>query len=217
MLRIAPSLAAAPLDRLGETVRALDAAGADLIHFDVEDGSFAPVMTLGTKLIADLRPISRRPFDVHLMMVQPEWLIPQLARDGADRISVHFEACPYPRRTLRMITEAGAAAGMAFNPATPIPDLTGLLPHLKFVVVLTTEPEIPDPTFLPYALEKIRQGKRTPGLEGVEWVADGGLKPENVRLAAEAGADTLVIGRSVFREGRISENLNDLRRALAEP
>jgi ribulose-phosphate 3-epimerase len=214
MIRIAPSLAAAPLYRLGEVVRLLDEAGADFIHFDIEDGSFVPVMTLGTKLIADLRPLTRRPFDVHLMMVQPEWLIPQLAREGADRISVHYEACPYPRRTLRMITEAGAAAGLAFNPATPIPDLRDLLPYLRFVVVLTTEPEIPDPMFLPHALEKIRRGKQASGMEGLEWVADGGLKPENVRQAAEAGADTLVIGRSVFREGQIAENLSALRRAL---
>jgi ribulose-phosphate 3-epimerase len=172
-------------------------------------------MTLGTKLIADLRPITPRPFDVHLMVVRPEWLIPELVRDGAERISVHYEACPYPRRTLRMITEAGAAAGLAFNPATPIPDLRDLVPYLRFVVVLTTEPEIPDPMFLPHALEKIRRGRQAPGMDGVEWVADGGLKPENVRQAAEAGADTLVIGRSVFREGRIAENLRDLRRALS--
>jgi len=217
MPRLAPSLAAAPLDRLGEVVHILDEAGADLIHFDVEDGSFVPVMTLGTKIIADLRPLTRRPFDVHLMMVHPEWIIPQLARDGANRISVHFEACPYPRRTLRMIAEAGAEAGLAFNPATPLPDLADLLPHLAFVVILTTEPEVPDPGFLPQALEKIRRGKQTPGMEAIEWVADGGLKPENIRQAVRAGADTLVIGRSAFREGRITENLNDLRRAMAAP
>ncbi len=215
MPRIASSLAAAPMDRLGDVIRTLDEAAADLIHFDIEDGSFVPVMTLGTKLIADLRPLTRRPFDVHLMMVQPEWIIPQLIRDGADRISVHWEACPYPRRTLRMIAEAGALAGLAFNPATPMPELSVFLPHLSFVVVLTTEPELPDPVFLPQALEKVRRGKEGPGLEGVEWVADGGLSPENLRQAVEAGAETLVVGRSVFREGRIVENLKALRRALA--
>jgi len=214
MTRIAPSLAAAPLDRLGDVVRRLDEAGADLIHFDVEDGSFVPVMTLGTKIVADLRPLTRRPFDVHLMMVHPEWLVPQLVHDGANRVSVHYEACPYPRRSLRMIAEAGAAAGLAFNPATPLPDLTDLRPYLSFVVILTTEPEVPEAAFLPHALEKIRRAKASPGMETVEWVADGGLNRDNVGLAVAAGADTLVIGRSVFREGKIAENLREIRHAL---
>lgn len=214
-MRIAPSLAAAPLDRLGDVIRLLDQADADFIHFDFEDGVFVPVMTLGTKILADLRPLTRRPFDVHLMMIQPEWIVPQLVRDGAERISVHLEACPYPRRTLRLIAEAGATAGLALNPVTPLPDLAMLRPYLSFIVILTTEPEVPDPVFLPSVLEKVRRGRRLPEAAGLEWVVDGGLNAENLPQAAQAGADIVVIGRSVFRDGDVAGNLARLRAAAA--
>jgi ribulose-phosphate 3-epimerase len=212
-MRIAPSLAAAPLDRLGDVIRLLDQADADFIHFDFEDGIFVPVMTLGTKILADLRHLTRRPFDVHLMMIQPEWIIPQLVCDGAERILVHLEACPYPRRTLRLIAEAGATAGLALNPVTPLPDLASLRPYLSFIVILTTEPEVPDSVFLPSVLEKVRQGKRLPEAAGLEWVVDGGLNAENLPQAMQAGADTVVIRRSVFRDGDIAGNLARLRAA----
>ena len=211
---ISPSLAAAPLDRLGQVVLELEKAGADYIHFDIEDGSFVPVMTLGTKIIPDLRGFTNLPFDVHLMMVDPEWILPELIESGADRVSVHYEACPYPRRVLRQIDSLGAAAGIAFNPATPIPDLSYLLPYLSFIVVLTTEPEIPDCPFLPEVLEKVRVRRQVKGLEGIEWVVDGGINAGNLSQVVEAGADTVVIGRSVFKEDKISENMAALRAAV---
>lgn len=215
-IKISASLAAAPLDRLGEVVQALTAAQVDYLHFDIEDGVFVPVMTLGTKLIADLRPLTPLPFDVHLMMVNPEWLIPDLVRMGANRISVHYEACPYPRRTLRNIVEAGAQAGIALNPATPLPDLAYLRPYLDFVLILTSEPEGPDCPFLPEMVEKVRRGKHQPRLEGVEWVVDGGINAQNLPQVVAAGADTLVIGRALFKDSAIADNLRRLRDALAE-
>jgi ribulose-phosphate 3-epimerase len=213
-VRIAPSLAAAPLDRLGQVVIELETADADYIHFDIEDGSFVPVMTLGTKMISDLRRITRLPFDVHLMMVNPEWVLPDVVRFGANRVSIHYEACPYPRRVLRQIVSLGAEAGIAFNPATPIPDLAYLLPYLSFIVILTTEPEIPDCPFLLEVLEKVREGKQAKGLERIEWVVDGGLNLENLSQVVEAGADTVVIGRAVFKDGKILENMAALRKLL---
>ena len=214
-LRVSASLASAPLDRLGDVVDELEAAGVDMIHFDVEDGSFVPVMTLGTKIIGDLRPRTKLPFDVHLMMVQPEWIIPQLVDLGADRVAVHFEACPYPKRTLGMIAGAGAVAGLAFNPATPIPDLRYLAPDLSFVIVLTTEPEMTDPAFIPSALTKLAPGdaRQVPG--GVEWVVDGGVTPANADTIRTSGADTVVVGRSLFQGGSLSANLQALRAAAA--
>ena len=213
-VRISPSLASAPMDRLGQVIIDLEESGADYIHFDIEDGCFVPVMTLGTKLIHDLRRFTRLPFDVHLMMVNPEWILPELIDSGANRISVHYEACPYPRRVLRQIVSQGATAGIAFNPATSIPDLTYLLPFLSFVVILTTEPEIPDCPYLPEVLEKVREGKQVKGMERIEWVVDGGISSENLSQVVAAGADTVVIGRSVFKGDKILENMAALRALL---
>lgn len=211
-LRIFPSLAAAPLEHLSQTLIDLETASADAIHFDIEDGSFVPIMTLGTKMISDLRHVTRLPFDVHLMMINPELILEDIIRWGANRVSVHYEACPYPRRVLRQIDALGAEAGLAFNPATPIPDLAYLLPYLSFILVLTTEPEIPDSPFLPEILEKVRQGKQAIGLGEVEWVVDGGLNQENMQQAVTAGADTAIVGRAVFKDGKIRENMASLRK-----
>ena len=212
-LRISPSLASAPLDRLGQVIAELEKAGADYIHFDIEDGSFTPVMTLGTKIIKDLRPLTRLPFDVHLMMVNPEWILPDLVVYGANRISVHYEACPYPRRVLRQIVSLGAQAGIALNPVAGVPDLAYLLPYLSFVVILTTEPEVPDSPFLPDVLKKVRMGRQATDLRDIEWVVDGGITPENIPEVVQAGADTVVVGRAVFRDGKIAENIAALRAA----
>jgi len=209
--KLSPSLASASMLDLKRTVLELADAGANYIHFDIEDGSFAPIMTLGTKILADMRPVTDLPFDVHLMMVNPDWLIPELIHDGADRIAVHYEACPYPRKTLRLIVEGGGTAGLAFNPATPIPDLEYLAPYLSFLVILTTEPEGPDCPFLPAVLDKVQNGKRDPYLKGLEWVIDGGVNIENIQKVIRAGADTVVVGRAAFRGGTITENITSLR------
>jgi len=215
-IKISVSLAAAPMDRLGEVVKILTTEQVDYLHFDIEDGVFVPMMTLGIKMIQDLRHLTALPFDVHLMMVKPEWIIPALIQMGANRISVHYEACPYPRRILRIIVEAGAKAGIALNPATPLPDLTYLSPYLDFIMVLTSEPEVPDCPFLPSVLEKVRQGQQQLGLEGMEWVVDGGINLQNLHQVVSAGANTLVIGRAIFKDYAISENVYQLRRLLAK-
>jgi len=213
-VHIAPSLASAPFDRLGQVVAELEAAGVDSLHFDLEDGVFVRVMTLGTKMIADLRPLTKLPFDVHLMMGDPEWLLPDLVRMGANRISVHYEACLYPRRVLRQIVSLGATAGIALNPATPLPDLRYLRPYLSYVLVLTSEPELPDGPFLPEVLAKVRTGKHTAGLEGIEWVVDGGINPQNLATVIQAGADKVVVGRAVFKGDRLAANVRALREAV---
>lgn len=202
------------MTNLQACISELEQAGADVIHFDIEDGSFVPAMNLGVKVIQELRPLTELPFDVHLMMVNPEWLIPELARMGANWVSVHYEACPYPRRTLRLITQHGMRAGLAFNPATPIPPLDFCLPYLSFVVILTTEPETGDCPYLPSILNKVVEGKRQPGLEAVEWVVDGGITAENIQEAVKAGAEMAVVGRGVFTSGKIKDNLSRLKQLV---
>lgn len=215
MIKIAPSLAASSQLNLKQTIEDLVSAGADIIHFDIEDGNFLPVMTLGVRMVRDLRPLTKLPFDVHLMMNTPEWLIPELKEMGADMVSVHYEACPYPRRTLGIIHEAGMMAGLAFNPATPIPPLQHYLPFLSFVLILTTEPESQTATYLPSVLEKVIEGKKQPGLDNVKWEVDGGFVLNNILDAKLAGADIIVTGRGAFANNQINSNIKQLREALS--
>jgi len=214
MIRIAPSLAASSQLNLKQTIMDLEKAGADIIHFDIEDGNFLPVMTLGVRMVKDLRPVTNLPFDVHLMMNSPEWLIPELKEMGADMVSVHYEACPYPRRTLGLIHQAGMLAGLAFNPATPLPPLRHYLPFLSFVLILTTEPETRACTYLPSVLDKVVEGKKQHGLEKVKWEVDGGFVLDNILDAKRAGADIIVSGRGVFADNQIHLNLKQLHDAL---
>lgn len=212
-IKLAASLAAAPLIDPVSILRALEEGGADMVHFDIEDGRFVPAMTLGTKLIQDLRPLTRLPFDVHLMMTNPEWIIPELARYGADRVAVHMEASVYPRRILGLITHYKMQAGLAFNPGTAIPPLQYCLPYLRFVLVLSTEPETTRSAFLPSALLKVVQGKQQPGLGHIEWAVDGGITADNVRQVEDAGADMVISGRGVFENGCIGENIRSIKYA----
>ena len=201
-------------NEIKETIIELEKAGADIIHFDIEDGNFLPVMTLGVRMIKDLRPLTSLPFDVHLMMNKPEWLISDLKEMGADMVSVHYEACPYPRRTLGLIHQAGMLAGLAFNPATPLPSLRHCLPYLSYVLILTTEPEARVCTYLPSVLDKVLEGKKQLGLEKVTWEVDGGFVLDNILDAKRAGADIVVAGRGVFADNQIQLNLKKLRDIL---
>ena len=214
MVKIAPSIASGPLIHLADTIRTLENAGADIIHFDIEDGCFVPEMTIGIKVIKELRPLTDLPFDVHLMVREPEWLIPILAEMGVNMISVHFETCPYPRRTLGIIHKSGMQAGLAFNPKTPVPTLQHYLPFLSFVLILTTEPESTYYAYLPSILKKVNKGKKQKGIGKVLWEVDGGFTAENISDAAAVGADIVVSGRGVFMEGAIEKNINKMKKAI---
>lgn len=211
MVKIAPSLVSAPMTHLAEMVKNLESAGADYLHFDIEDGAFVPEMSLGIKIIRELRSLTDLPFDVHLMMNNPEWLIPRLAEYGADMVSVHFEACAYPRRTLGIIHQNGMRAGLAFNPKTPLPNLVHYQPFLSFVLILTTEPESESCTYLPSVLQKVAEGKKQKGLQRIVWEVDGGITAENIQDAIKAGADIVVSGRGVFRDNKYFENIKKMK------
>ncbi len=214
-MKVAASLAAASLVNPASILRALEDGGADMVHFDIEDGRFVPSMNLGLKILQDLRPLTKLPFDVHLMMTDPEWIIPEIARCGADRVSIHVEACLYPRRVLGLIAKHKMQAGLAFNPSTPIPPLQYCLPYLNFVVVLSTEPEVAHCDFLPSVLSQVTEGKKQEGLAKVEWAVDGGITSDNIKQVIDAGADVVISGRGIFENGRIQENIRKMKSALS--
>jgi len=207
-------MASASFGCLQKTVREIEKAGVDYIHFDIEDGVFVPIMNLGTKIINDLRLLTNLPFDVHLMMVNPEWIIPQLKSYGIDRVSFHHEATQYPRRLLKKIFELGMKGGIALNPKTSIPDIRYLQPYLSFVVLLTTEPEGENCPFLPSVLSKMEILKQMDEKKELEYVVDGGISKENVGDVIKVGADFIVVGRSAFKDGRVIENIEELRNEI---
>jgi ribulose-phosphate 3-epimerase len=207
--RISVSMAAAPLLELSKTLEAIHHSQVEMLHFDIEDGLFVPGITTGMRIIEELRAHSTLQFDVHLMVMKPESLIPDLVKMGADRISIHWEACPYPLRTLDMIKDCGAMAGLAFNPATPIPDLTYCLPVLDFINVLSTEPIPKNCEFIQQTAAKLKANQTKYFQSSIEWEMDGGINLKNYKLALAAGADILVIGRAVFDDGNVEKNLMD--------
>lgn len=211
-IRIAASLAAAPFDHLKETIRVLEDVGVDMIHFDIEDGIFVPMITLGTAIIRGLRPFTQLPFDVHLMMQNPDWLIKELADDGANIITVHAEACAYPKRTLNLIKQTGCKAGLALNPFTSLPNLDYLLSSLDVLMILTTEPEYPNAKLLLPVLDKIKDAhNKWPDLE-IE--VDGGINFNNIANVITTGATILVSGRSIFEDNQIFNNVTKLQRII---
>lgn len=210
---IAPSLAAAPQNYLEKLMKELNTLDIGMIHFDIEDGSFVPVMTLGLKIISELRPFSTMPFDVHLMMQLPERVIGKLADMGVNSVSVHYEACPYPRRTLSLIKKYRMKAGLAFNPKTTLPPLQHYCPFLDYVVVLTTEPDYENATYLPSILNKVIDGRKQAEITRVKWMVDGGVSPSNISEVVKAGADIVVVGRSLFNGGTLRENIELLKRS----
>jgi ribulose-phosphate 3-epimerase len=215
-IKILPSLVSAPFGNLSEVISELEELRADGLHFDIEDGHFVPLMSLGTKIIGELRPISEIPFDIHLMVNKPEYFIPMISELGVDSITVHYEACEYPRRVLRMIKTLDKKSGLALNAKTPIPDLAYLLPYLNMINIQTTEPEIPDAPFIEQSYAKIRQASElVSNFEvDIDIVADGGLNQSNIPNVIDAGADVLVIGRGIFKYGNVKDDILKIRKLV---
>ncbi|MCA0753949.1 ribulose-phosphate 3-epimerase [Paenibacillus sp. N4] len=203
MTIIAPSILSANFARLGEEIAAVDAAGADWIHVDVMDGHFVPNLTFGPPVIAAVRSATKLPFDVHLMIERPELSLADYIAAGADRITVHAEACVHLHRTVHFIKEKGLPAGVAINPATPVSVLEPILHDLDLVLVMTVNPGFGGQAFIPYSLEKLRQVRAMlaeRGLDKVDVQVDGGVNPITAPQIREAGANVLVAGNAVFAE-----------------
>ncbi len=201
--RIAPSILSADFARLGEEVRALDAAGADLIHVDVMDGRFVPAISFGPDVMRSVRGRSALPFDVHLMIAPVDPFLEAFRAAGADRIHVHPESGPHLDRTCRRIRELGARAGVALNPSTPPETVEYMLDDVDVLLVMSVNPGFGGQAFLPSQLRKIERLRRMIDAAGlpVELEVDGGVTPETARRCVEAGADVLVAGSAVFKGG----------------
>ncbi|MED4609645.1 ribulose-phosphate 3-epimerase, partial [Paenibacillus validus] len=201
MLRIAPSILSADFARLGEEVADVEQGGADWLHVDVMDGHFVPNMTIGPLVVEALRPRTKLPLDVHLMIEQPDRYVPAFAKAGADLISVHAEACVHLHRTLHGIKEQGVKAGVVLNPATPLSAIEyAPLEIVDLVLVMTVNPGFGGQSFIPGSLEKIRSLRKMlneRGLAHIDIEVDGGINAETAKLVAAAGANVLVAGNAV--------------------
>jgi len=216
-MRIAPSILSADFSRLGDEVRAVEAAGADLLHFDVMDNHYVPNLTVGPLVCAALKPHARMPIDVHLMVKPVDRLVPEFARAGASIISFHPEASDHVDRTMALIRESGCKVGLVLNPATPLACLDHTLEQLDLVLLMSVNPGFGGQQFIRSVLPKITEVRRRIERSGRDiWLeVDGGVKVDNIAEIAAAGADTFVAGSAIFGSKDYAATIRDMRARLA--
>jgi len=212
---IAPSILSADFSRLGEEVKAVDQAGADWIHVDVMDGRFVPNITIGPLVVKAIRPITDKPLDVHLMIVEPEKYVADFAEAGADIISVHAEhnASPHLHRTLQLIKNQGKQAGVVLNPATPLHLIDYALELCDLVLIMSVNPGFGGQKFISGVVPKIQELRQICDQRGLDpWIeVDGGLKANNTWQVLEAGANAIVAGSAVFKADDYASAIEDIR------
>ncbi|MFZ1730675.1 MAG: ribulose-phosphate 3-epimerase [Bacteroidota bacterium] len=211
---IAPSLLSCDFSRIAEEIRAIEAAGADLLHVDVMDGHFVPNITIGPLIVEAMKKHAARPLDVHLMITDPDRYLSDFASAGADILTVHWEACPHLHRTVQAIHDLGLPAGVSVNPATPVWLLKDILADIEMVLVMSVNPGFGGQRFIPQALEKISELRTMAddiGITDLRIEVDGGVTSENSAAIKRAGADILVSGSAIFKSGDYESYITTLR------
>lgn len=217
MKKISPSILSADFTKLGEEIKAVEAAGADLIHIDVMDGHFVPNITIGPFVVEAVKRVAKTPLDVHLMIENPDNFIPQFIKAGSNYITVHVEASKHLHRTIQLIKESGIKAGISLNPATPLSAIDeGILKDIDLLLIMSVNPGFSGQKFIPSALQKIKDAKRLIDSKGlkIEIEVDGGVKIDNIGDIAKAGADIIVSGSGIFETKDYKETISKMRKAM---